>query len=100
MNGSGFLDRRSSVRLDMEKQLVAISWIDDNGTTVSRDVMCIDVSNGGLQIELERPLTIGITVIVVFNPNEKNFQSHETKVLRSVQQEHGWFNIGLQFIKG
>ena len=99
MKGTGIFERRSSARLDMEKKLITISWIDELGETLTRDVMCIDVSNGGLQIELERPLEIGAIVIVIFTPNLAQCQSFETRVLRSVQQKHGWFNIGLQFIK-
>jgi len=100
MKGSGYSERRSSMRLDMEKQIISISWIENFGNIVTKDVMCIDVSNGGLQIELDHPLDIDITVVVIFTPNESQYRSYETRVLRSVQQEHGWFNIGLQFLKG
>jgi len=99
MNGSGQGERRSSLRVDMEKQLVSISWIEETGTTITRDVMCIDVSNGGLQIELERSIPIDTLVVVLFSPNRTSCRSYETRVLRTLQQEHGWFNIGLQFIK-
>ena len=100
MNGSGYVERRNSKRLDMEKQLITISWIETTGSTVVREVTCVDVSNGGLQVELDKPLPIDTTVVVIFNPNHPQCQSYETRVLRSVLQEHGWFNIGLQFITG
>jgi len=98
MKGSGYLERRSSKRLDMEKQIISISWIENFGNTTTKEVICVDVSNGGLQVELEHPLPIDTTVVVVFTPNRAECQSYETKVLRSIQQDHGWFNIGLQFI--
>lgn len=98
MNGQGYSERRQSARLDMEQQLVQINWINGNGATISRDVKCVDVSNGGLQVEVDCPIEVDKLVVVLFHPHEANCKSYESVVLRCVQQEHGWFNIGLKFI--
>jgi len=98
MHGQGESDRRKSARLDMEQQLVQISWINGNGATITRDVKCVDVSQGGVQVELDCAIDIGKLVVIVFHPHKSHFKSYETEVLRCTQQQHGWFNLGLKFI--
>lgn len=97
MSGTGNYERRESARIDMEKQLISISWSAE-GQKYTRDVMCIDVSGGGLQIELDRPLPTGTVIQLSF---QQGSDCHDlcAKVLRSVLQEHGWFTIGLMLIK-
>lgn len=97
MNGSGHFERRESARLDMEKQIVSVTWEQD-GKWVARDVMCFDVSRGGFQIEMEQPIPVGSLVKVLFLPHQPQCKTFEAKVLRITRCEHGWFNIGLQFI--
>lgn len=96
MNGAGNYDRRDSARLDMEKQIISISW-NEGDEDYSRDVMCFDVSGGGFQIEMEKPLPIGTRVSVLFSPYHPECRTYAAEVLRLTRQEHGWFNIGLQF---
>lgn len=97
MNGNGYNERRDSMRIDMEKSLVSLSFIDESGNNKQRDVICVDVSNGGLQVEMDAPLPLRGEVDIVFrgSPTPKVFRA---TVLRCNQQDHGWFTIGLQYI--
>lgn len=96
MNGNSYFERRESARLDMEKQIISISW-ESEGKRFNRDVMCFDVSQGGFQIEVEVPIPIDTQVSVLFRPHEPECKAFEASVLRLARLSHGWFNIGLQF---
>lgn len=97
MQGSGYMDRRESLRLDMEKHLIEISWT-ENSATVTRSVMCFDVSGGGLQIEMDKPLPLNTQVNVQFQPSESASKLFEAQIIRVIRTENGWFNMGLEFI--
>jgi c-di-GMP-binding flagellar brake protein YcgR len=99
MTDQGFNERRSSLRLDMEKQLISISWQNTSGKTSNRDVMCLDVSNGGLKISLETYIEAGTEVQVKFSQSDLPEQAYVANVIRCIQQPHGWFDVGLQFKK-
>ena len=96
MNGS--YERRESLRLDMEKQIVSIHWNSPNGDRLTRDVMCVDVSNGGFQLELDFPIPTDTLVSILFQPHLPESQSYQGKVLRTILQEHGWYNVALKFL--
>jgi hypothetical protein len=97
MSESGFEERRSSARLDMEKQMVSIKWTDANKQSQKRLVTCMDVSRGGLKLELEVAIPVDSLVEVQLTPENLSPQTFQAKVIRCAQLEHGWFNIGLKF---
>lgn len=99
MSGSDFSERRSSLRLDMEQQLVTIRWQNTDSETIERDVVCKDVSNGGLKLELGIPIDVNSQVTIFFTPANISTQTFNAKVIRCAQCEHGWYELGLQFTK-
>nr|WP_224745845.1 PilZ domain-containing protein [Neiella litorisoli] len=90
------MDRRQSLRLDMEKHLIELSWTEQT-SEITRTVMCFDVSGGGLQVEMDRPLSLDTAVKVKFSPSEPISKQFEAKVIRVTKTESGWFNLGLIF---
>ncbi|SFB97940.1 PilZ domain-containing protein [Pseudoalteromonas denitrificans] len=92
-------DRRAFLRLDMEKELITVSWFDTNERQFIRDVMCIDVSKGGFKISIEREIAVNTEVKVQFKSHLKQSKIYVAKVLRAIKQDHGWYDIGLEFIK-
>lgn len=95
MNNPDFDDRRRSQRLDMEKELVTIMWENDSNESVSRDVMCIDVSSGGLKVEMMHPIAPLTPVNVLFKPNQPLNVTTQCTVLRCVKQLSGWYELAL-----
>lgn len=98
MEQSGNNDRRASLRLDMEKQQVSVTWSED-GAVRQKELTCFDVSGGGFSLEMEFPLPVGTEVVVCFQVDSPDAKRFEAKVLRVCQLEHGWFTIGCQFTK-
>ena len=52
MSDSSFdeMERRKSFRLDMEKELVDITWTDESGQLRSKKIACLDFGRGGLKL--------------------------------------------------
>ncbi|MCD8558499.1 MAG: PilZ domain-containing protein [Shewanella xiamenensis] len=91
-------ERRSSARLDMEKHLITLRWQQGSLPPQQRDVVCLDVSTGGLLLELDTPLPHQSLVEVQFNTGHEPAATYMAEVLRCEQQQHGWFSIGLKFL--
>jgi len=93
------LERRSSFRLDMEKELVDIMWTDENGQERSKKIVCLDFARGGLKLDCDIVLPEKTAVTVVFKSADTNNQKLFGKVLRCIKQENGWFEIALTLDK-
>jgi c-di-GMP-binding flagellar brake protein YcgR len=88
-------ERRSSFRLDMEKELVDIIWQNDSGKENSKKIACLDFSRGGLKLNCDIALPVQKTVTVVFKSAATNHQKLYGKVLRCIKQDTGLFEIAL-----
>ena len=89
------LERRSSFRLDMEKELVDIVWTDDSGQERTKKIACLDFARGGVRVDCDIELPIQTAVTIVFKSASANNQKLQGKVLRCIQQDNGWFEIAL-----
>ena len=89
------LERRGSFRLDMEKELIDISWIDENGQERTKKIVCLDFARGGLKLECDIALPVQAAVTVLFKSASINNQKLRGKVLRCIKQDNGWFEIAL-----
>lgn len=98
-NSASDLERRSSFRLDMEKELVDIKWTDENGQERTKKIICLDFSKGGLKLDCDTPLPVQTQVKVVFKSATTNHQALTGSVLRCNKQDNGWFEIGLELDK-
>ena len=61
--------------------------------------MCVDVSKGGIKFSIERDIEVDTQVKVQFKSNLIESKIYVTRVLRSIKQDHGWYDIGLIFNK-
>ncbi|WP_448565824.1 PilZ domain-containing protein [Thalassotalea ganghwensis] len=89
-------ERRQSFRLDMEKELVDISWQDEQGKQVSRKIVCLDFSKGGLKLDCGCAIPLDTPVTVVFKAADPRSQKLTGRVIRCIQQDNGWFEVALQ----
>jgi len=97
MTDSSFdeLERRKSFRLDMEKELVDILWVDAQGQDHSKKIACLDFSRGGLKLDCDIALPINAATTIIFKSASENSQKLYGKVLRCVKQASGWYEIVL-----
>jgi len=88
-------ERRSSFRLDMEKEFIDIMWKDENGQEKSKKIVCLDFARGGLKVDCDVALPVQTPVTVLFKSASANNQKLYGKVLRCIKQDTGWFEIAL-----
>jgi len=94
-SSNGGIDRRQSFRLDMEKEIIDISWIDENNQERVKKIACLDFARGGLKIDFDEPLPLGIKVDVIFRSTETKSKILPAKVLRCIKQDNGWYEVAL-----
>lgn len=89
------LERRSSFRLDMEKELVDIMWVDNTGQERVKKIICLDFARGGLKLDCDIALPVQTAVTIVFKSASANNQKLYGKVLRCIKQDNGWYEMAL-----
>ncbi|MBA6336562.1 PilZ domain-containing protein [Colwellia sp. BRX8-7] len=95
-NQSSDDERRQSFRLDMEKELVDIRWVNDQQQTVQRKITCLDFSRGGLKLDCDHVIPLQTKVTVVFKVANPNSQNLYGTVIRCIKQPNGYFELALR----
>jgi len=91
-------ERRSSFRLDMEKELIDIEWSDTKGVVNQKRIACINFSRGGLKIECDQAIELKAQVTIIFKAASPNHQKLHGYVLRCLKQSNGSFEIALRIL--
>ena len=94
-----FEERRTNFRLDMEKELIDINWVDGKGQAQQKKIVCVDFSRGGLKLDCDLEIPVDTEVTVVFRSAHPDSQTITGKVIRCIKQDNGWFDIALQIDK-
>jgi len=89
------IERRQFFRLDMEKELIDITWHDEKGIHNNKRIVCSDFSRGGLKIKSDEPIPVSVIVTMIFKAAAPKNQRLKGKVLRCLKQKHGGFEIVL-----
>ena len=56
----------------------------------------MDFSRGGLKVDCDCAVAKNTQVTIIFRAANPNSQKLTGKVLRSIKQDNGWFEIGIQ----
>ena len=94
-NGNDNNERRQAFRIDMEKELVDISWTDEKGQHYQKKIACLDFSRGGLKLDCDMAIPVNTHATVIFKSANPNCQKLAGKVIRCIQQANGWFEVAL-----
>lgn len=90
-------ERRKSLRIDMEKEIIDLEWSDEQDNVWHRKIACLDVSKGGLKIDADHPIAANTVVKITFQAKHPKAQPKIGKVLRCMKNESGWYHIAIQF---
>ncbi|GHE97162.1 PilZ domain-containing protein [Thalassotalea profundi] len=90
-------ERRQSFRLDMEKEIIDIVWLNAQGQQSVKKIACLDFSRGGLKLDCDQPIEIRTQVTVIFKAADPRSQKLTGRVIRCIKQENGWYEIALKF---
>jgi c-di-GMP-binding flagellar brake protein YcgR len=90
------IERRQSFRLDMEKELVDLTWTNEAGREVNKKIVCVDFSKGGLKLDCDQSVPINTEVTIRFKAAATNSQILKGKIIRCIEQDTGWFELALR----
>ncbi|SEL50905.1 PilZ domain-containing protein [Colwellia chukchiensis] len=89
-------ERRQAFRIDMEKELIDMRWTDSHGRQQAKKIACLDFSRGGLKVDCDCDIETNTEVTVIFQASKPKSQQLVAKVLRSVKQDNGWYQVAMQ----
>ncbi len=92
------LERRRSMRLDLEEEPVRLNWLDKDGKEQELEAICIDISKRGMLIVHEQDLTIGTKMTVNFTSENVESEPMYVKVARCHRKNFTSYHIFLLFI--
>lgn len=90
-------DRRQSFRLDMEKEIIDIVWLNEQGQQSVKKIACLDFSRGGLKLDCDQAIEKQTAVTVIFKAAHPRSQKLTGRVIRCIKQDNGWYEIALKF---
>lgn len=90
------IERRQHFRIDMEEEMVDITWQDANGEEQTERIQCLDFSRGGLRVDCEYDIPVHSEATVIFQAADPKSQRLYCRVLRSLKQPNGFFQIALK----
>lgn len=89
-------ERRQSFRLNMNKELVDIIWVDINGIKKQKEIACLDFSGNGLRVDCDQAIELQSSVTVIFKAASPNSQKLSGQVVRCIPQDNNYFEIALR----
>ena len=89
-------ERRQSMRLDMEKELIDIQWQDEAGNLMRKKIACLDFSKGGVRLDCDQAIPLHTKAEIIFKAAESKSQTLKGQIIRCLKQENGWFEIALR----
>ncbi len=95
-NSEDDIERRQAFRLDMEKELVDISWVNEKKEQQQRKITCLDFSRSGLKLDCDHAIPLQTAVTIIFKIANTNSQKLYGTVIRCIKQSNGYFEIALR----
>lgn len=90
------VERRQYFRIDMEEEMVDISWHDQSGQEQTKRIQCLDFSRGGLRVDCKDEIPPHTEATVIFQAADPNSRHLYCRVLRCIKQPSGFFQIALK----
>jgi len=90
------IERRQAFRLDMEKELVDIIWMNERQEQQQRKITCLDFSRSGLKLDCDHVIPLQTAVTIIFKIASNNSPNLHGTVIRCIKQDNGYFEIALR----
>ncbi|MEM6190960.1 PilZ domain-containing protein [Shewanella scandinavica] len=95
---TGFEEKRTSLRVDMEAERVGLHWIDAQGTKQTDEGVCIDLARRGILFDYKRPFALGELIEVTFNPDTTQQNTVKGQVCRCAKCHDQSYHIAMQLL--
>ncbi|WP_407829179.1 PilZ domain-containing protein [Shewanella algae] len=97
-NLDDFIERRRSLRVDLEAERIRLHWLDKAGNEHNDDGVCIDLSRRGILFEYSQPFVLGELVSVTFHAGTDAQNTVKGQVCRCSESHPKSFHIAMQLI--
>ncbi|GGZ45720.1 MULTISPECIES: PilZ domain-containing protein [Shewanella] len=97
-NLDDFIERRRSLRVDLEAERIRLHWINKAGDELNDDGICIDLSRRGILFEYHQPFTLGELLSVTFHAGTDSQNTIKGQVCRCSEINPKRFHIAMQLI--
>ncbi|MCL1097500.1 PilZ domain-containing protein [Shewanella gelidii] len=93
-----YVEKRASLRVDMEAERVLLTWQDSSGQVTSDDAICIDFARKGALLEYKTNFALGSLLEVTFHPNSENENTVKGQVCRCTKCNDLSFHVAVQLV--
>ncbi|WP_144209135.1 PilZ domain-containing protein [Shewanella donghaensis] len=95
---TGFEEKRTSLRVDMEAERILLHWIDADGEPHEDDGVCIDLARKGVLIDYKRAFALGDLIAITFNHNTEQQNTIKGQVCRCNESNPQSYHIAMQLL--
>lgn len=95
---TGFEEKRSSLRVDMEAERIRLDWINSQGESRTDHAICIDLARKGVLIDFKAAFKVGDLIALTFNEKTDKQNTIKGQVCRSSECSVNSYHIALQLI--
>ncbi|MEO3684307.1 PilZ domain-containing protein [Shewanella vesiculosa] len=95
---TGFEEKRSSLRVDMEAERIRLDWINSQGESCTDHAICIDLARKGVLIDFKAAFKVGDLIALTFNEKTDKQNTIKGQVCRSSECSANSYHIALQLI--
>lgn len=95
---TGFDEKRTSLRVDMEAERIRLHWIAKDGVSHEEDGICIDLARKGVLFDFNQPFAVGELIAVTFNPNTPKQNTVKGQVCRCSKSSAYSYHVAMQLI--
>jgi hypothetical protein len=95
---TGFDEKRTSLRVDMEAERIKLHWINKAGESNEDDGVCIDLARKGVLFDYRQAFELGQLIALTFNPGTDKQNTIKGQVCRCNQSSAYSYHIALQLL--
>lgn len=95
---TGFTEKRTSPRIDMDKEQIQLHWLDHHGESHSAEAICIDLALHGILFDYCAPFTLGEQLTVIFNPQTPAEKAVKGQVCRCAKRHDNSYHVAMQLL--
>ncbi|MCW3174183.1 PilZ domain-containing protein [Shewanella subflava] len=95
---TGFEEKRTSLRVDMEAERVKLHWISKTGESHDDAAVCIDLARKGVLFDYCKAFELGELVAMTFNAGTDKQNTIKGQVCRCTKNNDHSYHIALQLL--
>lgn len=95
---TGFTEKRTSLRINMEEERVQLHWLDHHGAPHTDNAICIDLARRGILFDYPAPFALGELLEVTFNPQTRSENTVKGQVCRCAKRHDNSYHVAIKLL--